>query len=36
LAVAVSFEHGELLSEGEDFEGGIVSTAEKYSDADNE
>lgn len=31
-----SFEHGELLPEGQNFEGGIPSTAEKQSDADNE
>jgi hypothetical protein len=31
-----SFEHGDLLSEGQNFEGGIPSTAEKHSDADNE
>lgn len=31
-----SFEHGDLLSEGQNFEGGITSTAEKHSDADNE
>ena len=33
---ASSFEHGDLLSEGQNFEGGITSTAEKDSDADNE
>ena len=27
-----AFEHGDLLSGGEDFEGGIVSTAEEHSD----
>ena len=31
-----SFEHGDLLSEGENFEGGIASTAEEDSDADKE
>ncbi|HEY1494960.1 MAG TPA: hypothetical protein VGF49_10480 [Candidatus Solibacter sp.] len=31
-----SFEHGDVLSEGQNFEGGITSTAKKYSDADNE
>jgi len=31
-----SFEHGDLLSEGQNFESGITSTAEKHSDADNE
>jgi hypothetical protein len=31
-----SFEHGNLLSEGQNFEGDITSTAEKHSDADNE
>jgi len=31
-----SFEHGDLLSESHNFEGGIPSTAEKHSDADNE
>ena len=33
---SLSFEHGDLLSEGQNFEGGIPSTAEKRSDADNE
>jgi hypothetical protein len=28
------FEHGDLLSEGEDFEGGIASTAQEDSDGD--
>jgi hypothetical protein len=31
-----SFEHGNLLSEGQNFEGDITSTAEKHSDAGNE
>ena len=31
-----AFEHGDLLSEGEDFEGGIASTAEEDSDGGNE
>ena len=31
-----SFEHGDLLSEGQNFEGGIRSTAEKHSDTDKE
>jgi len=31
-----SFEHGDLLSEGQNFEGGIPSTAEKHSDAGKE
>jgi hypothetical protein len=31
-----SFEHGDLLPEGQNFECGIASTAEKHSDADNE
>ena len=30
------FEHGDLLSEGEDFEGGIGSTAKEDSDGDKE
>ena len=30
------FQHGELLSEGEDFEGGIASTAKEDSDGDKE
>ena len=31
-----SFEHGDLLSEGQNFEGGIPSTAEEHSDGDKE
>ena len=31
-----SFEHSDLLSEGQNFEGGITSIAEKHSDADND
>ena len=31
-----SSEHGDLLAEREDFEGGITSTAEKHSDAGKE
>ena len=31
-----SFEHSDLLSEGQNFEGGIPSTSEKHSDADKE
>jgi hypothetical protein len=31
-----AFEHDDLLSEGEDFEGGIASTAEEDSDGGNE
>jgi hypothetical protein len=30
------FQHGDLLSEGEDFEGGIASTANEGSDGDKE
>jgi hypothetical protein len=30
------FQHGELLAEGEDFEGGIASTAKEDSDGDKE
>jgi hypothetical protein len=31
-----SFQHGDLLSEGEDFEGGIAWTAKENSDGDKE
>jgi hypothetical protein len=31
-----SFEHGDLLSEGQNFERSIPSTAKKHSDADKE
>jgi hypothetical protein len=31
-----SFEHGHLLSEGQNFEGGVGSTAQQHSDADDE
>ena len=34
--MAVSFQHGDLLSEGEDFEGGIASTAKEDSDGHKE
>ena len=30
------FQHGDLLSEGKDFEGGIASTAKEHSDGDKE
>ena len=36
LAGPFSFEHGALFSEGQNFEGGITSTAEKHSDANDE
>jgi hypothetical protein len=36
LAVAVFLKDCDLLSEGQYLEGGITSTAEKDSDADNE
>jgi hypothetical protein len=32
----LSFEHGDLLSEGQNFEGGITSTSQKHSDAGKE
>jgi hypothetical protein len=36
LAGPFSFENGDLLAEGQNFEGGITSIAEKHSDADDE
>jgi hypothetical protein len=35
LAGPFSFENGDLLAEGQNFEGGITSTAEKHSEADD-
>jgi hypothetical protein len=36
LAAVVFFQHGDLLAEGEDFEGGIASTAKEDSDRHKE